>query len=397
MYIFSDKIEAAIQAYITDNKVTIEPCEAPYVIVKGNKHTTKQKLSKVLIGKSEKEVKSLVEMYKEINSDLSEYVVSRSTEYVEVYQHPLYAIDSTSKSCMTYSSSVRVYGYDERINLFLVYKNDNLVLRTIVREDLKQYVRLYIDHNHIKSHVANAIIAKNGYVKGNIEGIKLQYIEEDNGVVCPYLDDNMQVDIVVDNYLEISKYGEHDTSTSGIIALGEECSCCGGTIQVEHIYYIEDTQICSECINQHYVYYNDEYYHIGTCILNESTNEYIPEHLASDANVVQTYCGDWYDLGDCCDIDYQWYHESLCVYLANEDSYGNSAVLKEDAIYNPNELDNLAKGYYTKEQIKDVLVTMNTTVNELQTDLFKENVNLKITQDEIDNLLIEITTIEELI
>ena len=165
---------------IKELNVVVTPLEPPMVqIIKGKK-IINQKLGKFLKANTvytDDMIKTLVENYKEINSDLSSYKVKYTTNYVDAYKTPLYALDSTCVSCMTGEDCVRIYDYDERLKLLTIYKNSQLIGRTLVRTDLNEYVRIYIDHNHLKSHVANAIIEKEGFKKGNLLGIKLQYIE----------------------------------------------------------------------------------------------------------------------------------------------------------------------------------------------------------------------------
>jgi len=201
-FIFPESLQTELLAILPVYGITsILPLEPPYAQVTKGKHVNKTKLGSVLhtLGLDDYKVKFLVEEYKQVNGDLSQYTVKYTTEYVEVYETELYALDSTSRSCMTGASSVEVYAYDKRLSLLTIWKDNNkLVGRTLVREDKKEFVRLYIDHNNVKSHIAKAIVAKEGYIEGNLEGIKLEYIADGyERVVCPYIDKVSNFDIKI--------------------------------------------------------------------------------------------------------------------------------------------------------------------------------------------------------
>lgn len=398
MYIFSQRIKEALDKI--DGSIT--PLEPPYVNVLHGVHTTKQKLGRILskVIPDTTTVKEYVEEYKEINGQLGHYQVEYTTEFVEIYSHALYAIDSTTKSCMTDSASVRVYGYDERLSLLVVYKESKLVMRTLVRSDKMEYVRLYIDHNFIKTHIAKAIVAKEGYKKGSLEGIKLQYIEENGCIFCPYLDRESQFDIIDDAYLIIRSGGAYDgNTTSGYVEREDvcTCNCCGDRVPVEDSFYVDDENICEYCYDRNYIIYNGESYYKDNCIVNKSNGELIPEACIDYEDISCTDAGEWYNSDEVICISDCYYHESECIKLVREDEDGNEYALNEDAIYNPEELDMLASGYWVKGQIQDVLDELNETLNSLQTDLFEDKDVVELTTEEIDTLVIEIGKIELLI
>jgi len=398
MYIFNDRIKEVLEHI--DGLIT--PLEPPYVQVLHGKHTTKQKLGRVLARAipDDSLIKELVEEYKEINGNLEHYHIEHTTDYVGIYEHDLYAIDSTSRSCMTGENAVRVYGYDERLSLLTAYKNSKLVLRTLVRSDKMEYVRLYIDHNFIKAPIAKAIVAKAGYIEGDLEGIKLEYIECSEGVVCPYLDKVSNFDIVEDDYLIIRDNGQYDgSSTSGYVELEDRCTCdhCGDRVLTDDTYYINDSSICESCVDNYYVFYNGEYYLEEDCITNLSNNELIPSACIDYEDITCTDDGDWYNSDEVICIDDCYYHISDCKKLVQADSEGNSYGLEDDCIYNPEELDMLAAGYWLRGQIVDVLAELKETLDSLQMDLFTDEEVIELTTEEIDVLSVEISKIELLL
>ena len=364
----------------TPDIVSIRPLEPPYVQVVKEKHTVKQKLGSLLSKEYSPElVKSLVEEYKEINGDLSKYKISYSTEYVEIYKYPLYAIGATDQSCMTDKDCVRIYSYDDRLSLLLIYKNSKLVGRTLVREDTMKYIRLYIDHNEIKPHIARAIVLKEGYVGGDLEGIRLDYIEiDDETIVCPYLDGISSFRIINNNYLEIDTYGNLSAdSTEGYVALENKftCDCCGDREPVEEMICVGDLCLCEYCVDQNYVFYNGEYHKKEDCVVNNSTDELVP--LDSE-DISCTEDGDWFNSDEIVSIDGCNYHI-------------------DDTIYNSEELEYLPKGNWLRVQIEEVIEEMYNKLSQLQTDLFEDKEVLEISNEEINTLTIELNKIGNLL
>lgn len=402
MKLFSDTLKQKLIT-IKDNTKTINiitPSEPPYVLVTENKHIYQVKLGKLLatVISNPQEVKALVEEYKEMNGNLEHYKISYSTDYVEVYRHELYAIDSTRRSCMTDEESVRIYDYDERLSLLLIHKETKLVARTLVRSDKMEYVRLYIDHNYIKPHIARAVVAKQGYSEGDLEGIKLRFIEDNDTIICPYLDKVSNFEVVDDEYLLITRHGEFDGSTtSGRTRRYYTCDDCGDRIPADNSVYMDDRIVCNCCVDNNYIYYQNNYYNKNDCIINLSNNELIPLCCIDNEDIAYTEAGEWYNNDEVACINDYYYHISECKVLVTEDNYGNSYALTEDCIYNPEELDMLPKGYWLKKQIEEVLAELQDTLVSLQVDLFKDNVIIELSSDEIDALIIEIIKIEKLL
>ena len=406
MYIFNDELEGAINSAIAylPSGVTVTPNNPPLITVCNGKHTSQQKLGKFLSAtKTQQEVKALVELYKEINGDLSSYNVKYTTDYVGVYQHDVYAIDSTCRSCMTNMTAVRVYEGDERISLLTVYKESKLVGRTLVRSDKMEFVRLYIDHNFIKTPIMRALVAREGYTEGDLEGCYLTLIEDDNGsIVCPYLDKTSSFDIDYSNQrLVICSNGEFDGSTtSGEVEIEPTCQCyhCGSNVSEEDICYIDevDAYVCEHCLNHNYVMCDGEWYSLDECTLNESTSEYIPTDCLDKYDVSFTDDGRCYDCQDVVCIDDIYYHIDDAELLVNEDEDGNTYALHGDAIHVTGS-DTLESGYYVSLQIKEQLEELQEILDALQTDMFDEKIEVELTPKEVNELIVEMNLLEKLL
>lgn len=386
MYIFNDELEGAINSAIAylPSGVTVTPNNPPLITVCNGKHTSQQKLGKFLSAtKTQQEVKALVELYKEINGDLSSYNVKYTTDYVGVYQHEVYAIDSTHKSCMTNMTAVQVYEGDERIYLLTVYKESKLVGRTLVRSDKMEFVRLYIDHNFIKTPIMRALVAREGYTEGDLEGCYLTLIEDANGsIVCPYLDKTSRFDIDYSNQrLVICSNGEFDGSTtSGEVEIEPTCQCyhCGSNVPEEDICYIEavDDYVCDHCLNHNYVMCDGEWYSLDDVSFTED--------------------GRCYACQDVVCIDDMYYHIDDAELLVNEDEDGNTYALHRYAIHVTGS-DTLESGYYVSLQIKEQLKELQEILDALQTDMFDEKIEVELTPKEVNELIVEINLLEKLL
>ena len=386
MYIFNDELEGAINSAIAylPSGVTVTPNNPPLITVCNGKHTSQQKLGKFLSAtKTQQEVKALVELYKEINGDLSSYNVKYTTDYVGVYQHEVYAIDSTHKSCMTNMTAVQVYEGDERIYLLTVYKESKLVGRTLVRSDKMEFVRLYIDHNFIKTPIMRALVAREGYTEGDLEGCYLTLIEDANGsIVCPYLDKTSRFDIDYSNQrLVICSNGEFDGSTtSGEVEIEPTCQCyhCGSNVPEEDICYIEavDDYVCDHCLNHNYVMCDGEWYSLDDVSFTED--------------------GRCYACQDVVCIDDMYYHIDDVELLVNEDEDGNTYALHRYAIHVTGS-DTLESGYYVSLQIKEQLKELQEILDALQTDMFDEKIEVELTPKEVNELIVEINLLEKLL
>ena len=386
-------IDTAIS--LRELNVVVNPAEPPMIEVIKGKHKSFQKLGKFLKANTiwvDSEIKLAVEQYKEINSDLSSYKVKYSTEYVEVYKTPLYAIDSTSKSCMTGEDCVRVYGYDERLELLTIHKDSQLIGRTLVRNDNQTYVRIYIDHNKIKSHVAHALVEKEGYTKGNLLGIELEKIEGKFGMVAPYLDgnyqglmDNGESFVIVDDcngdYLANNTNGYAEEKNQ------YTCEICGCGVEEDEMCCVNDSILCEECLNDNYTYIESvgDYVSNDDVVYCESDDEY---HVKDDSNIYYVNSEDkYYLLDDVVFVDDECELLENCVRLETEHN-DNEYVLESDAIKVDDAEDfyrYLTTGWYHTEQLEEMVECIEELLeNDLYTDIEH---NLKTELEYITNLL----------
>jgi hypothetical protein len=216
-------------------------------------------------------VKSIVEKQKVLESSTDSYTVlitKDSDVIVEAYEVPLYATDSTSKSCMTGSTSVGIYGDNEELSLFLVYNEyERIVARTLVRDykDKTGYIRVYSDRNLVSNGVVYKLLEKHGYLQVvDLEGCCLDKVVNDSGnIVCPYLDGDVKGLVVYSSTLLITS-GSHDflgDSTSGIVS-GTTCDCCERVVPDDDIQEsVSGVAVCSNCISDYYVWFGESLYH----------------------------------------------------------------------------------------------------------------------------------------
>lgn len=374
MYIFNNELQSAVNLAVASlpnyEKIQVTANQPPLITVADGKHTKTMKLGKFLTAtKTQAEVKYLVEQYKEINGDLSAYDVCYTRDYVEAYKHVVYAVDSTCQSCMTGSDSVRVYNGDDRISLLTVYKRNtgNLIARTLVRSDMMEYVRLYIDHNYIKSHTMQAIVTREGYEQGNLLGCTLDLIEELDGIVCPYLDRESGFDVDYYNQkLILTSHGEFcGSTTDGYVQINPTCMCehCGDSFDEDDMYFVDaaNGMVCDHCLDSNYINCD------GHC----------------------------YNSDEVVCVDDVYYHINDVEQLVIQDEDGNDYVHETDAIH-VKASNTLETGYYTRPQIQAQLEELQDTLDSLQTDLFEEKVEVELTPKEVNELIVEINLLEKL-
>ena len=234
---------------------------------------------KDFIGITETEIKDAVEKYNAIVASRTGWEVRfiESTDadgFVRIYR------DCLAGSCMKGVDAVRVYAHDKSV-IRLAYIQSlagEILARCIVREDLKQYVRIYPDPNgSTEGKYLQQYLKANGYTHGNLDGCLLQMIEhedEDDIFVAPYIDAGVDgngsegsaqsgelVDIDDKTYIEINTHGELNlTMTNGYTDDVEnedesECDDCG---DIEHndnmSYTTHGDYVCRHCCENNYTY-----------------------------------------------------------------------------------------------------------------------------------------------
>ena len=411
MFIFNAKIELELRLSLRSKGIedtVLLPLEPPFISYTKGKHTIKVKLGKLLAYLPDKEVKALVEEYKEINGDLSQFTIKYTRDYELIYNTSLYAIDSTTKSCMTGRDCVEVYGYDENLELLTIWKKVDtdtniLIGRTLVawrnnEEEESVYVRLYLDHNHIKAHQATALTVREGFTKGNLEGIKIDKVEDSSGYVCPYLDGLDTLEDCGDHFT-ITRIDSlyRGNSTEGYMEDGScTCESCGDRVLEEDIAYVSDMIICDNCIRNNYTYYCDEYYHNENCITTSDTNETIPMDCLGYAEVGEDRNGDFYSYDNLVLIDDEYFYIEEVYELAIEVDEDTKHAPREDCFRLSVDLTCADEGWYLREQLEDIKEEVKASILNLQEEISLRG-EFMLHNQELKNLLTDFEVLEELV
>lgn len=184
--------------------------------------------------------------------------------WVEAYSSELCASGSSHGSCMTGSSSVRVYAHPKNDLALLVVRSktsDSIIARAIGHIGNKEYVRAYSDRDEISSNTFESLLDSEGWTRdsGCLEGQKLLRIEgRDGRFVCPYIDGGYQCVEDMGDYLLISDDGLEANNTNGYTSESEnrcECVECGEWVHEEDVTFVEsaDDYVCDGCLDHSYV------------------------------------------------------------------------------------------------------------------------------------------------
>jgi hypothetical protein len=234
---------------------------------------------KDFIGITETEIKDAVEKYNAIVASRTgwevKFIESTDAEgFVRIYR------DCSAGSCMKGEDAVRVYAHEKSV-LRLAYiqsLSGDILARCIVREDVKEYVRVYPDANgSTEGKYLQQYLKANGYTHGNLDGCLLELIEHEDDediFVAPYIDagaqgngadgsaqDGERVTIDGKEYIEITTGGDIClTNTNGWTDDVEnedetECEDCGEMDNNDDIFYTyHETNVCRHCIDANYSY-----------------------------------------------------------------------------------------------------------------------------------------------
>lgn len=250
-----------------------------------------------------------------------------SVEFATTPEDWEWVYENGPSSCMRGESAVRVYCREGNHLRLAFWRNpedeDSVVARAIVREDTKEFVRVYPnpdkEDDRLMHNKFRAVLESLGYEHGNLNGIKLIYEEADYGdIVCPYIDCGnggaQSVDIGYDRlgqYLVVTPSGGYEaTNTNGLLEINSHtCDHCGDRVDEDDTTYVEGYgSVCSSCLDCDFVLvysstrYMDtqDYVHDQSDYIRAADDKYF---LNSDVAHAHDYAvcandDEWYPLGD---------------------------------------------------------------------------------------------------
>lgn len=319
---------------------------------------------KDFIGMTEAEIKDAVEKYNAIVASRTGWEVKyiESTDgngFVRIYR------DCLAGSCMKGVDAVEVYAHEKSV-IRLAYIQSlagDILARCLVREDVKEYIRVYPDANgSTEGKYLQQYLKANGYTHGNLEGCLLQMIEhddEDDIFVAPYIDAGSDgngssgsaqsgelVDIGDKTYIEITSHGDLCLSmTNGFTDNVEddedmedmsECDECGDTDHNDNMSYTYHEQyVCRHCCDNHYsfawVTRNEQDYVHDDHVIFVGDEAY---HVDVDLSAFDIYAceqtGDNYHLDDLVMTLRGFIYRDLVETLDHEDADGNTYAHADD-------------------------------------------------------------------
>jgi hypothetical protein len=315
---------------------------------------------KDFIGMTETEIKDAVEKYNAIVASRTgwevKYIESTDADgFVRIYR------DCRAGSCMKGEDAVRVYAHEKSV-IRLAYiqsKSGEILARCIVREDFKQYIRIYPDANgSTEGKYLQQYLKANGYTHGNLDGCLLQMIEhedEDDIYVAPYIDAGLDgngsegsaqsgelVDIDGRTYIEINTHGDLSlTMTNGYTDDVEnedesDCDDCGDTEHNDNMTYTyHGDYICRHCCDNNYSY----------AWINNNTQDHVHNdhvifvddeayHVDVDLSAFDIYycedTGDYYHIDDLVMTLRGFIHCDYATSIDHEDADGNEYAHTDD-------------------------------------------------------------------
>ena len=215
-------------------------------------------------------------------------------------------------SCMRGKDAVKVYALEGNgLRLAYLQTGEEVVARTIVVDGTNDakvtgWVRIYAREQRWDTAMRQMVEAAGYAERTNMDGVKIQLIENYNGYVCPYIDygegGDQTVSVDHQNNCLVIGGGDFDaTSTDGYVNQGETCDCCGESgYSDDDMTYIEceEQSVCPSCRDNDYTYaygrryeewfpnddviycetdgnyYHQEYYGNHDIVYVETRNEY---------------------------------------------------------------------------------------------------------------------------
>ena len=141
---------------------------------------------------SESIIKNYVDAYNSIlharNGWRLDFIGSNDREgWLNIYQD-----DRHVNSCMSDCDSVKLYAHDRSVLrlAYLVNQDNEVLARCIVREDLKEFIRVYpAPENSTSGKWLLTLLKDQGYSWGCLEGVLIKtYNHDEGGYLAPYID-----------------------------------------------------------------------------------------------------------------------------------------------------------------------------------------------------------------
>jgi hypothetical protein len=294
------------------------------------------------IGIDESTIKNYVDSYNAIlqsrNNWRLDFIESEDQQgWLDAYRD-----ESNLSSCMSECDSVKYYAHSLSVLRLALLRDDedNVIARSIVREDKKEYVRIYPpSDSDSRGKWLSSLLHDQGYSHGNLNGCLIKTFEHDEGgYKAPYIDrgnNGSQRALLesIDNklYFRISDEGDHYLSyTNGRDREDEElfrCDCCGEYYDEDETSYYEsiDACICSGCESEYYLWAYD-----------------------GDGDDRSIYHQD--DVIYCESDDENYHQDSLDHYGIAQDEYSCAYYFKDELI------EVRSNVFYLKEDVLEVIV-----------------------------------------
>jgi len=243
--------------------------------------------------------------------------------WLEIYQDT-----SHVQSCMSDCDSVKLYAHDISV-LRLAYLADDdneVIARTIVRDDRKEYIRIYpAPENSASGKWLQSLLRDQGYQWGSLEGALIKtYDHNDGGYSAPYIDrgnssacQNADLENIDGKlYFRISENGEYNlTYTNGRTEEDDDedeayCEWCDEHYHDSDVHYYEyiGQSVCEGCSNEYgthaiSMHGDHEMMHIDDTVYCESDAERYDQDYIDHYDVIQCASSlDYYLLDDLVEI-----------------------------------------------------------------------------------------------
>jgi len=263
------------------------------------------------IGIDESKIKNYVDSYNAIlqaqNNWRLHFIESDSPQdWLDAYQD-----ESNVSSCMSDCDSVKYYAHPLSVLRLAVLRDDddNVIARSIVREDKKEYVRIYPpSDSDSRGKWLSSLLHDQGYSWGNLNGCLIKTFEHDEGgYKAPYIDrgnnGSQKANLErIDNklYFRIHENGDYYLHyTNGRDREDESddvyCESCGDYHPEDETSYYDSIglRICEGCENEYYIWAYDgdgddrSVFHQDDVIYCQSDDEYYHQDSLDQYGIAQ--------------------------------------------------------------------------------------------------------------